>query len=330
MIELLRKNTVWTLMAAALVFTACNDDDDETDDANPGPTENIAEIAIGNPDYSILVEALEAADLVGVVSNESATYTVFAPDNDAFNSFFNQEGIEDVDGDGSRVDDLVDQFGPEAVKETLLYHVLGDEVRASNISANGYYTTASTFSPSGNQLSLLAQSAGGNVTLNGFADVENADILASNGVIHGINSVLTLPTVADLASYDPNLSSLYSAVGDAGLASTLSDNAATFTVFAPLNSAFNDVSATVASLTDEQLETVLTYHVLDVEVRSADITSGMVQTVSGQSISITENDGSVSIADADENNSDAIVLLTDVQGTNGVVHIINAVLIPQL
>lgn len=330
MIKLFRKNSVWTLMAAALLFTACNDDDDETNKTNPGPTENIAEIAIGNPDYSILVEALQAADLVDVVSNESATYTVFAPDNDAFNAFFNDEGIEDVNGDGSRVDDLVDEFGPEAVREILLYHVLGDEVRASNVSANSYYTTASTFSPNDNQLSLLAQSAQGNVTLNGYANVENADILATNGVIHGINSVLTLPTVADLASYDPNLSSLYTAIGDADLAGTLSDNAATFTVFAPLSSAFNDISATVASLSNEQLITVLTYHVLDVEVRSADITTGMVQTVSGQSISITENDGAVSIADADESNNDANVVLTDIQGTNGVVHVITAVLIPQL
>lgn len=319
-------------MAAALVFTACNDDDEETPDPNPnpGPTENIAEVAIGNDNYSILVEALQAADLVDVVSDEDATYTVFAPDNDAFNAFFDAEGITDAGGDGSRVDDLVDELGPVAVRETLLYHVLAAEVRAADVPENAYVTTASTFSPNGNQLSLLAQSAGGNVTLNGYATVENADILATNGVIHGINTVLTMPTVADLASYDANLSSLFNAVGNAGLAGTLSDTEATFTVFAPLNSAFDAVSGTVETLTNDQLVTVLTYHVLDTEVRAEDVTTGVVPTVSGQSITITENDGAVTIADADENNDDANVVLTDVQGTNGVVHVIDAVLIPQL
>lgn len=332
MIKLLRKNTIWTLMAAALVFTACNDDDEDTPDPNPnpGPTENIAEVAIGNDNYSILVEALQAADLVDVVSDEDATYTVFAPDNDAFNAFFDSQNITDADGDGSRVDDLVDELGPEAVRETLLYHVLAAEVRAADVPENAYVTTASTLSPNGNQLSLLAQNAGGNVTLNGYANVENADILATNGVIHGINTVLTMPTVADLASYDANLSSLFNAVGDAGLAETLSNNAATFTVFAPLNSAFDAVSGTVESLTPEQLGDVLTYHVLDTEVRAEDVTTGMVETVNTQSISITVNDGAVSIADADESNTDANVVLTNVQGTNGVVHVIDAVLIPQL
>ena len=332
MIKLLRKNTLWTLMAATLVFTACSDDDEETTDPNPnpGPTENIAEVAIASPNYSILVEALQAADLVDVVSDENSTYTVFAPDNDAFNAFFDAQQITDANNDGSRVDDLVGALGADAVRETLLYHVLAAEIRAADVPENAYVTTASTFSPNGNQLSLLAQSAGGNVTLNGYASVENADLLATNGVIHGIDNVLTMPTVADFASYDANLSTLFTAVGDAGLAGTLSDNEATFTVFAPLNSAFDAISGTVASLTNEQLVTVLTYHVLETEVRAADVTSGIVPTVSGQSISITVMDGAVSIADADESNADANVVLTDVQGTNGVVHVIDAVLIPQL
>ncbi|MCA1763234.1 MAG: fasciclin domain-containing protein [Cryomorphaceae bacterium] len=332
MINILRKNILWSLMAAALLFTACNDDDDNDPDPNPnpGPTENIAEIAIGNPEYSILVEALQAADLVDVVSDEDATYTVFAPNNDAFNAFFDAQNITDADGDGSRVDDLVDALGAEVVTQTLLYHVLAAEVRAADVPENAYVTTASTFSPNENQLSLLVQNDGGSVMLNNYSSVNNADILATNGVIHGINTVLTIPTVADLASYDENLSSLFDAVGNAGLAETLSDNDATFTVFAPLNSAFEAISGTVESLTTEQLVTVLTYHVLDSEVRAEDVTTGVVPTVSGQSISITVNDEAVTIADADESNTDANVVLTNVQGRNGVVHVIDGVLIPAL
>jgi len=110
----------------------------------------------------------------------------------------------------------------------------------------------------------------------------------------------------------------------------LDDETAELTVFAPLNSAFDDVATVVAGLTDEQLETVLTYHVLGSQVREEAIQSGSVETLNTQSIAINVGGSGVTISDVDESNADATVVLTNVQGTNGVVHVIDVVLIPSL
>jgi len=115
-----------------------------------------------------------------------------------------------------------------------------------------------------------------------------------------------------------------------GLDSDLADESAELTVFAPVNAAFDEVATTVAGLTDEQLTTVLTYHVLGSQVREEDIQAGSVETLNTQSISINVGESAVTISDVDESNEDATVVLTNVQGSNGVVHVIDGVLIPQL
>jgi len=313
------------LLALGLGLTACNDDEDNDVDPAPGPTQNIVQIASGNPDFSILADALTQAGLISTLQG-SGPFTVFAPDNVAFNTFFDNNEILDTDSDGSRVDELILALGAEAVQQTLLYHVLGGEVRAADVPLKGYVTTSSTLSPGNEQLSLLAEARSTGVILNNTADVTAADILATNGVIHRINAVLTLPDITDHAINNPaDLSALVNAVVLTGLLPTLSNPDATFTLFAPTNAAF---ALAPAGLTNQQLSTVLTYHVLDTQVRSEDITSGSVNTVAGQAFTITASAEGVTILDTAGNLVN--VILTNIQGTNGVVHLIDGVLIPVL
>lgn len=325
-------NTKWFLpvwaLAGALAFTACSDDDDNgapTPTPPVAPTQNIVEIASDSPQYSILVDALVATELVSVLESEGP-FTVFAPDNDAFNTFFDEQGIDDANGDGSRVDDLANAIGVQGVSAVLLYHVLGASIPAAEVPENAYVTTASTASPGDNQLSLLVQSGTG-VTLNGSTNVNAPDIFATNGVIHGIDAVLTLPTVVDHAINNPALfEELVGAVVAADLVETLSSDGP-FTVFGPRNEAFDDISEVVEGLTVEQLTTVLTYHVVAGNVRSENLSDGPVPTVSGQDVTVALGEA-VTIIDTDGGVS--TVLAADVQGTNGVVHMIDRVLLPQL
>lgn len=330
--RLLSKHYVLALFALSIFMVSCNDDDEDDDPQTPsGPTQNIAEIASGNAEYSILVEALTAANLVGAVSDENATLTVFAPNNNAFNSLFDDLNLVDNNGDGSRVDELVDELGATEVTNILLYHVLGTEIRSGDVPEKAYITTQSTGSPEGDPLSLLVESRTDGVFINNEAQVNAPDILATNGVIHGIDRVLLLPTVADHAINNPgDFSALTNAVLQVGLEGALDDEAAELTVFAPVNSAFDDAATTVASLSDAELTTVLQYHVIADQVREEDIQSGSVETLNTQSIAINVGESGVTIADVDETNTDATVILTNVQGRNGVVHVIDAILIPQL
>lgn len=310
------------MAAGIFVFTSCNDDDDDngTPPGEPAPTQSIVEIAVATPDYSILVEALTETGVVAEVSQDGP-FTVFAPNNEAFEALFADQGVDDLDG-------LIAALGPEAVAATLRYHVLGASVPSSALEDDQYVTTASTASPDNNQLSLRIQSEGV-VTLNGGkATVNNADIMATNGVIHGIDQVLLLPSIVDHALNNAVFSELVGALTAADLVETLSGDGP-FTVMAPTNAAFQDISGVVAGLSTEELSNILRYHVVSGNVQSGDLSAGPVPTLADGNTTFTVNlneDDTVSITDGQ--GGEATVFLVDVQGTNGVVHVIDAVLLP--
>jgi uncharacterized surface protein with fasciclin (FAS1) repeats len=130
-------------------------------------------------------------------------------------------------------------------------------------------------------------------------------------------------TIVDVAAGNPDFSTLVSAVQAAGLAETLSGEGP-FTVFAPTNEAFAAVPAEVLDklLADkEALTKVLTYHVLPGQVMAADVAPGEVTTVEGSAATITDDGGTLKI-------DDATIVATDVAASNGVIHVIDAVLIP--
>ena len=206
----------------------------------------------------------------------------------------------------------------EDLARVLTYHVIAGEVPSSAVTAGVVDTVA--------ELSLVVGTSSG-VTLNGGntvtggANVVTADVDASNGVIHVIDRVLLPPTVADLARY-AGLSSLGGALTDASLADDLA-GAGPFTVFAPTNAAF---AALPAVPTGDALATVLLYHVVGASVES-DADPGLAATLAtntyGDHLSLLFNTSSgVRV------NCRANVTTADVHATNGVVHIVDQVLLP--
>ncbi len=135
-----------------------------------------------------------------------------------------------------------------------------------------------------------------------------------------------MPNVVNHALNNPEtFSSLTAALVSADLVETLEGDGP-FTVFAPTNAAFEAIAS--VTLTPEELVTVLTYHVVDGNVRSGELSNGNVTTRNLQDVTVTINGGSVTLTDSNDNVVN--VVLADVQGTNGVVHVIDAVLLPQL
>jgi transforming growth factor-beta-induced protein len=290
-----------TLLAGLFVFTSCEKDDD---DPMQPELYSIAEIASDDADFSTLVEALIKTDLVGTLS-DAGNFTVFAPDNDAFDALFTFLGVSGIQ-----------DIAAEDLKPILLYHVLGEKKTSSMISA-GYY---SSLSPAqGRTVSMYIGTEMG-VSINDAAKVTSEDIEASNGVIHAIDAVLLPPTVVDLAVQNGSFGTLVNAVVEADLAETLSDASGTFTVFAPTDDAF----AALGDNVPEDLAPILLYHVLGIPVYSDEISSGIVSSLNSTDPEIVVEVSEMGVM----LNGSAKVIATDIVGTNGVIHVIDQVILP--
>lgn len=269
-------------------------------------------LAINNPDFSILVQAVVKAGLADVLKG-SGPFTVFAPTNQAFNALFSQLGV-------SGISDL----SADVLKPILLNHVISGAVKSTAITS-GYYATANTSGPNSTAVKVFIQKGSG-VTVNG-SKVVAADIVGSNGIIHVIDKVILPASVVSHAINNPNFSILVQAVVKSGLVDAL-NGSGPFTVFAPTNDAFNALFAQLRisgleALTAEQLIPILLYHVVPGNVTASQVTTGNVPTLKdGRSISIVANTSGVKL------NNSSNVIATDVQGTNGVIHAIDAVLLP--
>lgn len=306
------------LFGALFTFTSCGNDDD-----NGAEPQNIVTFAENSDDYTILADALKAVNLDGVLSSDGP-FTVFAPNNAAFLAF-----LESNDNWNSLAD-----IPAATLTAVLTNHVLGGKVNSSDL-VDGYYTTLNSTDFNGAPTSLYVNLDDG-VNLNGGPSVEAADVEVTNGVIHGIDAVIDLPTVVTFAVSNPQLSSLVAALTRADLSidfvAALSGNGP-FTVFAPTNNAFQNLlnsNADWNTLNDipaALLETVLSYHVsVAGNVRSTDLTDGMnVPTLAGESLTVNLS-GSNPVIEG--GSSSAEVILADIQGTNGVVHLIDTILLP--
>ncbi len=323
------------LAASTLLVAACGDDaaDAPTTTAAPATTAapettapaaagDIVAVASANPDFSTLVAAVQAAGLVETLQGEGP-FTVFAPTNDAFAAL--PAGL---------VDALLLPENIDALTAVLTYHVVSGKVMAADVTAGDV--------PSVQGENITVTTDGG-VKVNG-ANVIATDVEASNGVIHVIDAVIVppsldvaslLPTpettaaaaagdIVAVASANPDFSTLVAAVQAAGLVETLQGEGP-FTVFAPTNDAF---AALPAGLVDKLLlpenkdilVAILTYHVVSGKVMAADVTAGDVPSVQGENIAVT-TDGGVKVNGAN-------VIATDVEASNGVIHVIDAVILP--
>ncbi len=307
----------------SLFFISCNDDDDVQPDPDPAGEMDIVATAQSDDDFSILIEALSSAGLVTTLQGDGP-FTVFAPTNAAFEQFLADNGFSSL---GEVPSDLL--------TNVLLNHVVADEVLSNQLS-EGYITTlaeASTDDP----INVFVDLSDG-VILNGSSTVTTADLEATNGVIHVIDEVISIPSVITHAVVNDNFEVLVSALTREDLTtdfvSVLSGDGP-FTIFAPTNDAFvalldsNDEWNDLADIPVATLEAVLTYHVVaGANVRSASLSdSQVVTTLSEDTFTVNISGSNVTITD--ENGRTANIVAVDVQGGNGVIHVIDQVILPQ-
>ena len=323
-----------------VLLAACGDDADnaapaedvttsaaveQSETATAAPTSNIVETASAAGTFETLVAAVEAAGLGETLSGDGP-FTVFAPTDEAFAAL--PEGL---------VAALLEE--PETLAEILTYHVVAGNVLAADVV--GLSEAASV---NGDTIAITVD--GSSVMVDG-ANVVTTDIATTNGTIHVIDSVIlpegiVLPevgqmmsddmsddmavgTIVDVAVEAGSFTTLVAAVDAAGLTPVLSGEGP-FTVFAPTDEAFAALPAgTVEALLadPEALADILTYHVVAGEVFAADVVNlTSATTVQGQDVTIEVVDGNVFV-------DGAMVVTTDIATDNGVIHVIDAVILPE-
>jgi len=287
---------------------------------------DIIETAVAAGSFNTLAAALTAADLVGALSAPNGPYTVFAPTDDAFAAL--PSGL---------VECLVKPENKNPLTSILLYHVVNGHVLSSDLSDGQVVETL-------NGEDVVVDLSSG-VKIN-TSPVSSADILASNGVIHVIDSVLVppsvdveaflatcngapepdLPDIVETAVAAGSFNTLATALTAAELVGALSAPNGPYTVFAPTDDAFAAlpsglVECLVKPENKDPLTYILLYHVVNGQVLSSDLSDGqVVETLSGEDAIVDLSSGVM----IDSSN----VLSADILTSNGVIHVIDSVLVP--
>ena len=273
------------------------------------PSTTVADVAIGSPAHTTLVAAVIEARLLPALTNPFSSLTVFAPTDAAFTAALNELGLT-----------AAQLLASASLSNILLYHVLGAEVLSTDLS-NGMLAT-----PLNSANTLKVTIDGSNVFVN-QAQVTAANLPADNGTVHVLDGVV-LPntTVVDVALGSTAHTTLVTALIQEHLLPVLTDPYSQFTVFAPTNTAFNNLATALGTdlngiLALPNLTDVLTYHVVGQQVLSTQLVEGPVATVNGTNIFIFLDGGVVVVNDAN-------VTAADLASDNGVVHVLDKVLLP--
>lgn len=319
--------TVLILTGLPFALTACNDDDkvffkeipshDTQTEQTANVATNIVAAAQATPDLSILVEAVAAADLVDTLSktDSPAPYTVFAPTNQAFTNLLSTLGL-------TKTQLLADKA---LLTKVLTYHVVPNaQVKKADIPFGKPIQTIN-----GNAISINTDAkildAKGNLS-----QITTTDVMTGNGVVHIIDTVI-LPAeknLVEVAQANEDFSILVEAVVSAGLADTLATTK-NLTVFAPTNDAFaallTELGMSKADLLANKalLTQVLKYHVVPDLVYSSEVTAGNVTSLEGSTFSFG-SDAKIT----DSRQRQATLTATDIQAKNGVIHVLDKVILP--
>ena len=287
----------------AVFISACGNDD----------SGNIVEAARANGSFSTLITALEATGLDDVLTDESRSFTVFAPTDAAFAKL-----------DPAALSGLLND--PDTLTDILLYHVLTDSEVQSSVAIAAAGTTLTMANTDDVGVALR----GSNLFINS-AQVVNPDIDASNGIIHAIDTVL-IPTVdnptsgniAEVATAAGTFNTLLSALATTGLDSVLTDPAGKFTVFAPTDAAFAKLGD-ISGLSNNELRDILLYHV----ITGREVNAAAATAIAGNTVEMANTD----VSALSLSGSNLLINLSQVSGaevdaSNGIIHIIDTVLTP--
>ena len=302
--------TIFAILSM-LFFTSCKKD--KTDDS----PKSITDIVSANNDFSLLKSSVVKANLASTLSS-TGPFTVFAPNDNAFKA----SGI---------TSSVIAGLSADQLKDILLYHTLGSKIMAANVPAG---PNAAVSTAGGGTVYVTNNSKG--VFVNGWK-VTTADIAASNGVIHSIEHVLMPPAgnLVEVAQANSNFTYLVAAVlraseGSTNVAQVLT-SAGPFTVFAPTNQAFIDAGfptiASIQAADPNTLASILTYHVIAARAFSSDLSDGQsLTTANGGSIKVAI--GTSATVKGNGNTSPATISAVNIMASNGVVHVIDKVLLP--
>ena len=298
-----------------LSFTACSDDDGAMVDPDPAP-ETLVDVASSDERFSTLVQVVTDLGLADVLAEQELT--VFAPTNAAFDE----------------IASVIPTLSNDDLQQIVLYHLVAGTVLSGDLGASQDVEMVQ------GEVSLIRASATG-VDINNYATVVEADITASNGVIHAIDKVL-LPTDYRVALIGPSLVEVAREAGSfetllelvelTGLTTTL-QFLGPFTAFAPVDAAFEGLFAALneagIELTNEQIAGVLAYHVLAPQIgevpSSALDAPQAFPTAAEEVVYITSDDNGVKV------NGQATVVTPDVDNAvNGIIHVVDRVLLPNL
>jgi uncharacterized surface protein with fasciclin (FAS1) repeats len=306
------KGIIGVLLIASLA--ACGGGDDDDNEQAPA---NIVQVAQKDSRFSILVEAVQSAGLTETLSGPGP-YTVFAPTNDAFAALLTELGVTK--------DQLL--ANKTLLTAVLKYHVVSGSVSSAQVPLGKAIT------PVGGGF-FKVDKVGTDLVItdgrNRNSKIVQADVAASNGIIHAIDKVI-LPadkTIVQTAVANPNFSILAEAVTAAGLVDTL-NGAGPFTVFAPTNAAFAALLTELGVTKDQLLANkalltkVLTYHVVPGLVLKADVQLNTpIKTVEGETFTISQAQ-----AITDQRGRQANITATDILASNGAIHVIDKVILP--
>jgi uncharacterized surface protein with fasciclin (FAS1) repeats len=304
---------------AAVTLAACGGSDDPAPTPTPAPTKNVVELAQGTADLSILVEAVVAAGLAPTLSG-AGPFTVFAPTNAAFAAALTELGLTKAE--------LLAPANKPLLTQILTYHVVSGKYLKAQVPVGSPIATLQGESLTVDATLAITDQRGRK------ANITATDIVATNGVVHLIDKVI-LPTnknVVQVAQGNPDFSVLVEAVVAAGLAPTLS-GPGPFTVFAPTNAAFTsaltELGLTKAQLLDPVNKTlltkILTYHVVSGKYLKAQVPVGTpITTLQTETLTV---DSTLTITD--QRGRKAKITATDIAATNGVVHVIDKVILPK-
>lgn len=309
-----RKKILTVLLGSLflLSFSACEKDDDPVVAGN-----TITDVVTNTSNFSTLEAAVIKAGLATTLSSPGP-FTVFAPDDNAFQ----QAGITTA---------VLNSLTQAQVSDILLYHTIAAKVMAAQVPAG---PNAAVATAGGDSVYLTSNANG--VFVNGIK-VTQADVAASNGVIHAIGSLLMPPTgnIVEMAQADTTFSLLVEAVlrasqGSTNVAQVLSGNGP-FTVFAPTNAAFRSAgfqdAASIQATDPDVLAGILTYHVIGARVFSSDLLDGQQPTtVNGGKVTIGLTGGAT--VKGISNTTASNIIATNIVADNGVIHVIDQVLLP--
>jgi transforming growth factor-beta-induced protein len=280
---------------------------------------DIIDTAAAAGNFTLLAGALETAGLTDVLRGEGP-FTVFAPSDEAVTASLSALGVS-----------AEDFLARPDLQQILLYHVLpGIAAGAADLDEVVVADTAADIGEDQAPLTAVIFKADGVVSVNQAATVTTPDIQASNGVIHVIDQVLLPPSIVDLAKILPDFEILMTAVEVASLTETLRTEGK-FTVFAPTDAAFAALLEELEMTADDLLadpefvESVLLYHgVLDF-ILSTDLEVGEyeVESLREAPLNVTVTENGITVNGAN-------VTQADIVGVNGVIHVIDAVLLPPM